>query len=116
MNNEQIAEVCHEVNRAYCKCLGDNSQPAWAEAPTWQKESARVGVALHTNNPTAGPEASHVSWMKQKVDSGWVHGSTKDEVAKTHPCIVPYNELPIEQQAKDYIFQAIVHTLNNIKE
>lgn len=29
----QIAQVCHEVNRAYCQALGDDSQPAWDDAP-----------------------------------------------------------------------------------
>ena len=24
-----IARVCHEVNRAYCQALGDNSQVEW---------------------------------------------------------------------------------------
>jgi hypothetical protein len=28
-----IARACHEVNRAYCQALGDNSQPAWEDGP-----------------------------------------------------------------------------------
>jgi hypothetical protein len=28
MTPTQIARVCHEVNRAYCQSLGDDSQPA----------------------------------------------------------------------------------------
>lgn len=35
---DKIARVCHEVNRAYCQALGDNSQPAWEDAPAWQRE------------------------------------------------------------------------------
>ena len=32
MKNEAIAKVCHEVNRAYCKALGDESQlPFWGK-------------------------------------------------------------------------------------
>jgi hypothetical protein len=38
---DQVARVCHEANRAYCQTLGDNSQPAWDDAPEWQKDSAR---------------------------------------------------------------------------
>jgi len=29
VNVEAIAKVCHEVNRWYCKALGDESQPEW---------------------------------------------------------------------------------------
>ncbi len=110
MNNEQIARVCHEVNRAYCQALGDMSQPAWEDAPQWQKDSALLGVKLHTEK-NVGPEASHESWMAQKVAEGWGYGPEKSPDAKTHHCIVPFAELPREQQAKDFIFRAVVHAL-----
>lgn len=111
MKLEQIAQVAHEVNRAYCQSLGDDSQPAWEDAPSWQRDSALLGVELHANNPDAGPEASHESWMQQKEKDGWVFGLAKDPEAKTHPCMVPFSELPREQQAKDYIFRSVVHSL-----
>ena len=110
MNNEQIARVCHEVNRAYCQSLGDHSQPAWEDAPQWQRDSAMLGVKLHTEN-NVGPEASHESWMAQKVAEGWVYGPEKNPETKTHHCIVPFDMLPREQQAKDFIFRAVVHAL-----
>ena len=106
-----IARVCHEVNRAYCQALGDNSQKPWEEAPEWQRASAVTGVVLHIENPEAGPEASHVSWMKEKVETGWSHGPVKDEAKREHPCLVPFDKLPRDQQAKDFIFRAVVHAL-----
>lgn len=106
-----IAAVCHEVNRAYCQSLGDYTQPAWDDAPEWQKSSACMGVELHLNNPDAGPQASHESWMKQKLEEGWKYGAYKDPDNKLHPCIVPFNELPREQQAKDFIFRGVVHAV-----
>ena len=111
MNRDDIARVCHEVNRAYCEALGDKSQGFWELAPKWQKDSARMGVDLHLDNPDAGPAASHNSWLKQKVAEGWVYGPVKDIVAKTHPCCVPYEMLAPDQQAKDHIFRGVVHAL-----
>jgi hypothetical protein len=111
MNQEQIARVAHEVNRAYCQALGDNSQPAWEDAPQWQRDSAMLGVQLHTENPNAGPQASHESWMAQKMAEGWVYGPEKKPDLKQHHCIVPFDALPVEQQAKDYIFRGVVHAL-----
>jgi len=110
MTRTDIARVCHEVNRAYCSALGDHSQPSWEDAPEWQKSSALLGVNLHCDS-NVGPEASHESWMKQKLAEGWVYGLVKDPVAKTHPCIVLFDDLPQAQKAKDFIFQAIVHSL-----
>ena len=69
-----------------------------------------LGVELHTAGDH-GPEASHISWMAQKVAEGWVYGEVKDPEAKTHPCIVQFDQLPKEQQAKDFIFRAVVHAL-----
>lgn len=105
-----IAKVAHEVNRAYCAALGDTSQPAWADAPDWQRASAKLGVELHLSGDH-GPEASHASWMTQKLADGWVYGEAKDPQAKTHPCLVPFSDLPKEQQAKDFIFRGVVHAM-----
>jgi hypothetical protein len=107
---ETIARVAHEVNRAYCQALGDDSQPAWENAPPWQRESARMGVDLHLSGDF-GPEASHVAWSKHKLDTGWKYGPAKDEGKKEHHCLVPFADLPREQQAKDFIFRAVVHAM-----
>lgn len=107
---DRIARVCHEVNRAYCQALGDDSQTAWLDAPEWQRASARMGVDLHIMGDF-GPAASHEAWMTAKLNDGWQYGAVKDADAKTHPCIVPFDELPQAQQAKDYIFRAVAHAL-----
>jgi len=108
--------VAHEVNRAYCLALGDTSQPAWEDAPQWQRDSAMLGVQLHTENPDAGPQTSHESWMAQKVAEGWTYGPEKRPDLKQHHCMVPFDELPREQQAKDYLFRAVVHALVHAPE
>ena len=111
MTKEQIAQVAHEINKAYCQALGDDSQLQWEFAPDWQQQSAINGVNFHLENPEAGADSSHNSWMKEKVDTGWVYGEVKDAEAKTHPCIVPFNQLPKEQQTKDFLFRQVVHSL-----
>lgn len=111
---EKIARVCHEVNKGYCECLGDLTQPSWEDAPDWQKDTVKLGVELHLNNDT-GPAASHESWMAQKVKDGWVYGDIKDPGNKTHPCIVPFEDLPRAQQAKDYIFRSVVHAVHSLQ-
>lgn len=108
---ERIARATHEVNRTYCQQLGDNSQLPWDEAPEWQKDSARNGVVAVMDGSAKTPEQQHESWMKQKLDEHWVHGAVKDAEKKTHPCLVPYPELPVAQRAKDSLFRAVVQGL-----
>lgn len=106
---EFIARLCHAVNRAYCLSLGDTSQPSWKEAPQWQRDSAIAGVQFHLAHSDAKPSDSHESWMKDKLAAGWKFGPVKDAEKKEHPCLVPYDQLPKEQQAKDFLFLGVVH-------
>jgi RyR domain-containing protein len=106
---EGIARVCHEANRAYARVLGDRSHLPWEAAPAWQRESALEGVKHALRGAT--PEQLHESWLAAKAADGWVYGPTKDEGLKTHPCFLPYEELPPEQQRKDALFRAVVTAL-----
>ena len=108
MKVEQIAELCHEANRVYCRLIGDDSQVAWGDAPDWQRTSAFAAVEFRIANPGAPPSAQHDSWLADKYDHGWTFGPVKDAERKEHPCCVPYGDLPIEQRLKDTLFQAVV--------
>lgn len=108
-----IARICHETNRVYCTTLGDYSQTLWELAPQWQRDSAMNGVAFHLAHPEASDATSHENWMREKLANGWTFGLTKDQQAKTHPCLVPFEQLPVEQQRKDRLFRAIVHALKD---
>jgi len=104
----KIAKICHEANRAYCSSLGDTSHEPWALAPQWQCDSVQDGVRFLIANPEAGPSASHENWLRHKQSEEWVYGEKKNLLKKTHPCMVPYEDLPPEQKIKDSLFYAIV--------
>lgn len=112
MTVQDIARVCHQTNKAFCEAMGDESHKDWEDAPIWQRDSACIGVAAHIDSGlTMLPEDSHISWMKQKESEGWVYGEVKDAEKKTHPCMRPYSELPIEQRTKDFLFREVVHAM-----
>jgi hypothetical protein len=106
-----IARCCHEANKAWCEANDDLSQKHWEQCEDWQAESAVKGVEFRLNHPEAGEDAQHNAWMADKVADGWVYGETKDATAKTHPCIVKFEDLPVFQQKKDKLFCAIVDAL-----
>ena len=111
MTVEDIAKVCHETNKAWCEVNGDSSQKSWGSAEQWQRDSAIKGVEFSIANPNAPDSAQHDEWMRDKINDGWRYGPIKDPAAKLHPCIVQFDQLPVFQQKKDALFQAIVKTL-----
>jgi len=112
MNLEDIAKVCHQVNKAYCEAIGDHSQKDWSSADQWQRESAIKGVLfILDKGMEVSPGDTHKSWLAEKEAAGWKWGEVKDADAKTHPCFVAFEHLPVEQQAKDHLFVATVKSL-----
>lgn len=112
----EVARCCHEAVRALAACYGDFSIPSWDAAPAWQVESACHGVAQLIHNPSLTPKELHELWMQHKLDEGWRYGSTKDPTQKTHPCLVPYDQLPAVQRAKDHVFRAVALSVLALRE
>lgn len=106
-----IAKVCHQANKAHCENSGDKSQVDWEDAPDWQKESAMKGVRFAMQNPEAPASSQHDAWSADKLADGWKYGPTKNPETKEHPCLVPFTDLPPFQQAKDKLFKAVVAAL-----
>jgi len=108
LRDDHIARIVHEANRAYCISLGDFSHRSWQNTSPEIRATTIRGVRYLRANPSATPEQMHENWKRDKVAQGWRYGPKKCAEAKTHPCIVPYCELPTEQRFKDYLFSAIV--------
>lgn len=87
---------------------GDLSKPAWNEAPEAVKKSTIAGVLMHLNdrnNMTA--QDFHEAWLEYKAAEGWTYGPVIDAEKKEHPCMLPFDELPMEQKVKDYLFKSV---------
>ncbi len=44
---------------------------------------------------------THEIWSKGRMDEGWVYGEKQDREQKTHPSLVPYDELSEEEKDFD---------------
>lgn len=106
-----IARVCHEAIRAIQHIDHDpHPSPPWDDAPPYQRDAAVAGVVGVLAGST--PQDSHDGWCDELRAAGWTWGEVKDPDAKTHPCLVPYDELPYLQQVKDHVFVAIVEGMS----
>lgn len=43
----------------------------------------------------------HEVWAQNRINDGWTYGSEREDNAKTHPCLVPYEELPESEKEYD---------------
>jgi RyR domain len=110
---EDIARVVHAANRELQIVQGDQwPSPPWDDAPDYQCREAVDGVQVVLDTPGLTPGEHHQAWVGRMSAGGWRYGEVKDEAAKTHPCMVPFGELPAEQQLKDRLFIAIVRALS----
>lgn len=43
----------------------------------------------------------HEVWAQERIKEGWTYGPVRDDVKKTTPCLVPYEELPESEKEYD---------------
>lgn len=103
-----LAKICHDVNDVIRPFLGEKANGPFESVSEEMRMSAVSGVTTLLSNPKMTPRDQHDAWMSHKLKSGWRYGEQKNDELKTHPCLLPYGELPPEQQLKDHVFQAIV--------
>lgn len=72
------------------------------------------GVGKVLDGEIVSPQRSHEEWLRYKEEHGWKYGPVKDIEKKEHPCIMPHEDLPAEQQAKDWVFFGIIRALHFI--
>lgn len=107
-----IAQVIHAANRELQIIFGDpQPSPDWYDAPAYQREESTASVIEALADPGRTPEQNHQGWMDRLAADGWRYGEAKNAEAKTHPCLVPWGELPEDQKQKDRLFIGIVRAL-----
>lgn len=81
-------------------------------APWWEREepfrTQFLDVITKQMGPerSADPEALHESWVQAYLVMGWTLGEY-DPSAKTHPDLVPYDQLGQLERDKDSVFVAL---------
>ncbi len=106
-----IARVMHESVRAWQAAHGQDAAPVWSRAPAWMKRASLEAVEWRLANPRASVEAQHEQWLSEKLAAGWKRGRIKSGTKKTHPLMVPYDDLPDVEKRKDALVAAVILAL-----
>lgn len=98
---EDLAESVRDDNRLVADCyelkLHDIGARLVSDAgPALRFEDAELEELAR---------AEHSRWMGAKLATGWVHGATRDDAARIHPDIIPYDALsePIKDLDREQI-------------
>lgn len=109
LNKERIAKIVHAMLNAYADTVGLPAVQT-TEYDSAAKASTEAAVQLVLDNPEITGEALHQAWVEARQAEGWVYGETKDADAKTHPCLVSWDQLSKEHRIKDEFFISIVQS------
>lgn len=55
---------------------------------------------------------AHEIWARQRLTEGWKWGPRRNDAAKEHPCLIPYDDLP--ESEKVYDRAMVTETLKSI--
>jgi len=57
----------------------------------------------------------HIRYVNERTANGWVYGTPRDDAKKIHPLLVGWDQLPPEEQKKDFdIVKNIIPLLKSI--
>ncbi|MCX6864836.1 MAG: RyR domain-containing protein, partial [Verrucomicrobia bacterium] len=87
-NRRQADDIKAKLKAVHCRTapMLDWDEPLFVFTP---EEMERLG------------RMEHERWMAEKQQAGRIPGAIQDSKARTHPGMVPYDELPLEEQEKD---------------
>lgn len=123
-SQDGLAMVLHDSYRATLAAAGTEGATAdrpWSDLPENMREANRAAAAhaaikLHMLGlaPDAPPpidlteaqvemlaRVEHRRWMANRILGGWRHGPRRDNEARLHPDIVPYDDLPERSRELD---------------
>jgi hypothetical protein len=110
-----------------CRCLYEIAAQS-IEQSSQAGEPGRENSVVYTPHPIATSDVeldaeildltellarnTHEVWAQQRMAEGWIYGPSRNDVAREHPCLVPYDDL--SESEKEYDRKMAQETLKVI--
>ena len=104
--NVEIAKICHEANRQYCKTNNLTEMGKWEDYPK-EFQDFWINEVIITNHKTSAKEVWQ-RWFDNKSKEGWKYAKKMDVKNKLHPNMVPWEKLSEVERGKYNLFLATV--------
>jgi len=113
---EELARIVYEATRLEALWSKRSIVPEpWDERDEAFRKQMIDNVTKYMNlDELPTPEQAHNSWMNNYFKMGWNYGEKRDPVLKTHPDLVPFDELPKDEKDKDAIYLTILWVIREI--
>lgn len=113
LDHEAMAAILHEANRQLSMTYGETPDLPWSDPalPEHCRESARNNITFSLDIGSFDPKDAHQRWMDNKLADGWRYGGMKSYEKKTHPCLLPWDQLSPLQKRKDIMWQRLLQAL-----
>lgn len=100
----ELARVSHEIVRGYREAIGDGTCPPWVQTTKDERMAAAQQVVTVLKFPALTAAELHSGFVDTMRDRGWTFGEVMDEEKKTHPLLVDYDQLPLQNRIEDALF------------
>lgn len=107
---KEIARLIYEATRLEADWSRRSVVPEkWEERDKkFRDQFINIIIKYSSLEKLPTPTEAHQSWMSDYFKMGWKYGEKRDVVKKTHPDLLPFDELPRDERDKDAIFLACV--------
>ena len=108
--NERRAIFVYEAARLHAMALHCPVIPKpWAaRRDGFRRQFLELIAGLCAGKEFSNFREAHDSWVNQYQKMGWKYGEIYDPKKRTHPDLVPYDELDPKEQVKDEVFVRLV--------
>jgi hypothetical protein len=100
---EDLPEEIRESNRGQAKHIPEKLKGIGCGL--WPGKKGDISVITFDDHEIEIlAHLEHLRWMKEKKDTGWAFGKTRNDAKKIHPDLVEWDELSDEEKRKDRDF------------